>query len=109
LKALKVRALIRKEFERALAKFDVLVTPTMPTLPFKIGEIIEDPLTMYMMDICTVPVNLAGVPSISIPCGFADGLPVGMQIIGGFFKEDEILRVAYAFQKQARLNRKPQI
>ncbi|MEM2046335.1 MAG: Asp-tRNA(Asn)/Glu-tRNA(Gln) amidotransferase subunit GatA [Candidatus Jordarchaeales archaeon] len=110
LKALKVRTLIKREFEKALAKFDVLVAPTMPILPFKIGEIIEDPLTMYMMDIDTVPVNLAGVPSISVPCGFVDGLPVGLQVIGGFFGEEKILKVAYAFQEHTKFNlKKPEI
>ncbi|MEM4678725.1 MAG: Asp-tRNA(Asn)/Glu-tRNA(Gln) amidotransferase subunit GatA [Candidatus Jordarchaeales archaeon] len=110
LKALKVRTLIKREFEKALSKFDVLVTPTMPILPFKIGEMIEDPLVMYMIDIDTAPVNLAGVPSISVPCGFVDGLPVGLQIIGGFFEEEKILRVAYAFQEQTGFHlKKPEI
>ncbi|MBS7287624.1 MAG: Asp-tRNA(Asn)/Glu-tRNA(Gln) amidotransferase subunit GatA [Candidatus Freyarchaeota archaeon] len=110
LKALKVRTLIKREFEKALAKFDVLVAPTMPILPFKIGEMVEDPLTMYMMDVDTVPVNLAGVPSISVPCGFADRLPVGLQIIGRFFEEWKVLKVAYAFQENTNFNlKKPEI
>lgn len=110
LKALKVRTLIKREFEKALSKFDVLVTPTMPILPFKIGEMIEDPLVMYMIDIDTAPVNLAGVPSISVPCGFVNGLPVGLQIIGGFFEEEKILRVAYTFQEHTGFHlKKPEI
>ncbi len=110
LKALKVRTLIKREFEKALSKFDVLVAPTMPILPFKIGEVIDDPLAMYMMDIDTVPVNLAGVPSISVPCGFVDGLPVGLQVIGGFFDEEMVLKVAYAFQEHTKFNlKKPEI
>ncbi len=110
LKALKVRTLIKREFEKVLDKFDVLVAPTMPILPFKIGEMIDDPLTMYMIDVETVPVNLAGIPSISVPCGFANGLPVGFQIIGGFFGEKKILKVAYAYQEHTGFNtKKPDI
>jgi len=99
LKAQKVRTLIRQEFDQAFAKFDALVTPTSPTVPFKIGEKIDDPLQMYLSDVCTLPINIAGVPAISIPAGFANGLPIGMQIIGKPFSEETILKIAYAYQQ----------
>lgn len=100
LKALKVRTLIKEDFERALSVggADLLVTPTMPFPAFKIGERIEDPLSLYMADVFTVPINLAGVPAISVPCGFADGLPIGLQIIGRHFDEVSVLRAAKAYE-----------
>jgi aspartyl-tRNA(Asn)/glutamyl-tRNA(Gln) amidotransferase subunit A len=110
LKAIKIRTLIRQDFEAAFQKFDVVVGPTMPILPFRIGEKIRDPLALYMCDIDTVPVNLAGLPAISIPCGFAEGLPIGMQIIAPPFREDVMLRVAYTFEKNTSYNdRKPKL
>ncbi len=98
LKAQRVRTLIRREFDEAFKRFDVLVTPTSPTVPFKLGEKTADPLQMYLSDVCTLPINIAGVPAISIPAGFADGLPIGMQIIGRSFGEETIFQVAAAFQ-----------
>lgn len=98
-KALKVRRLIRQDFDRAFAQYDVLISPTAPTVAFKIGENIGDPLAMYMNDILTIPVNLAGIPAISIPCGFVDGLPVGLQIMGRPFAEGLLIRAAYAFEQ----------
>ncbi|MHA1376997.1 MAG: Asp-tRNA(Asn)/Glu-tRNA(Gln) amidotransferase subunit GatA [Candidatus Helarchaeota archaeon] len=112
LKALKIRTLIKKDFEEVFKKFDVLLTPTMPFPAFKIGEKITDPLTMYMADICTVPINIAGVPAISIPCGFTknDTLPIGLQIIGNFFAEPTILKVAYTYEKNTDFhNKKPKL
>ncbi|MCX7599326.1 MAG: Asp-tRNA(Asn)/Glu-tRNA(Gln) amidotransferase subunit GatA [Armatimonadetes bacterium] len=99
LKALKVRTLIKADFDRAFEKYDVLLSPTSPTVAFKIGERAGDPLQMKLADICTIPVNLAGIPAISVPCGEVDGLPVGLQIMGRPFEEDIILRVAYAFEQ----------
>ncbi len=99
LKAQKVRTLIRREFDQLFEKFDALVTPTSPTVPFKIGEKTDDPLQMYLSDVCTIPVNIAGLPAISIPAGFADGLPIGMQIIGKPFSEETILKIAYAYEQ----------
>jgi aspartyl-tRNA(Asn)/glutamyl-tRNA(Gln) amidotransferase subunit A len=99
LKAQKVRTLIRQEFDRAFEKFDALVTPTSPTVPFKIGEKVDDPLQMYLSDVCTLPVNIAGLPAVSIPAGFADGLPIGMQIIGKPFSEETLLKIAYAYEQ----------
>jgi len=99
LKAQKVRTLIRQEFDAAFEKYDALITPTSPTVPFKIGEKMDDPLAMYLSDICTLPVNIAGVPGISVPAGFSDGLPVGMQIIGKPFGEETMLHIAYAYEQ----------
>ncbi|HEY55202.1 MAG TPA: Asp-tRNA(Asn)/Glu-tRNA(Gln) amidotransferase subunit GatA [Dehalococcoidia bacterium] len=99
LKAQKVRTLIRREFDQAFTKYDALITPTSPTVPFKIGEKLDDPLQMYLSDVCTLPINIAGVPAISIPAGFDDGLPIGMQVIGKPFGEEAILKVAYAYEQ----------
>jgi len=98
LKALKVRTLVKDGFQRAFNDCDLLISPTMPSLPFKIGEL-ADPLTMYKMDINTVPINLAGLPALSMPIGFVKGLPVGMQVIGDYFAENEILSFALEFEK----------
>ncbi|MFB0559067.1 MAG: Asp-tRNA(Asn)/Glu-tRNA(Gln) amidotransferase subunit GatA [Dehalococcoidales bacterium] len=110
LKAQKVRTLIRQEFDQAFTKFDALVTPTSPTVPFKIGEKVDDPLQMYLSDVCTLPINIAGLPAISIPAGFANGLPIGMQIIGKPFSEETILKIAHTYQQSTDWHkRKPQI
>jgi aspartyl-tRNA(Asn)/glutamyl-tRNA(Gln) amidotransferase subunit A len=99
LKAQKVRTLIKRDFEQAFEKYDVLVTPTSPTVAFKIGEKTDDPVQMYLSDVCTLPINIAGVPAISIPAGFVAGLPVGMQIISKHFAEETLLRVAFAYEQ----------
>jgi len=106
LKALKVRTLIKQDFEKAFKKCDVLISPTCPTVAFKIGEKTADPLSMYLSDIATIPVNLAGLPGISIPCGFSlpagrhgKDLPIGLQIIGKAFDEKTILSAAYTFEQ----------
>ncbi|MGM7683244.1 Asp-tRNA(Asn)/Glu-tRNA(Gln) amidotransferase subunit GatA [Cytobacillus sp. Hm23] len=98
-KAQQVRTLIKKDFEDVFEKYDVIIGPTTPTPAFKIGENIEDPLTMYANDILTIPVNLAGVPGISVPCGLSNGLPLGLQIIGKHFDEATVYRVAHAFEQ----------
>ena len=98
-KAQQVRTLIRQEFEQALEKYDALITPTSPTVPFKIGEKVDDPLQMYLSDVCTLPINIGGVPGMSIPAGFAEGLPVGMQIIGKPLSEEVLLRIAFAYEQ----------
>jgi aspartyl-tRNA(Asn)/glutamyl-tRNA(Gln) amidotransferase subunit A len=99
LKALKVRTLIKRDFDQVFEKYDVLISPTSPTTAFKKGEKVNDPLQMYLSDITTISVNLAGNPGISVPAGFSDGLPVGMQIIGKPFGEGAILQVAHAFER----------
>ncbi|MGB9607172.1 MAG: Asp-tRNA(Asn)/Glu-tRNA(Gln) amidotransferase subunit GatA [bacterium] len=99
LKALKVRTLIKKDFDEAFTRFDILVSPTSPIPPFKLGEKIADPLKMYMADICTIPVNLAALPAISIPAGLdSQGLPIGIQFIGKPFEESNLLRCALAYE-----------
>jgi len=99
LKAQKVRTLIKQEFARVFERYDVLVTPTSPVVPFKLGARLEDPVQMYLSDICTMPVNIGGIPAISVPAGFVDSLPVGMQIIGRPFSEEILLRVAFAYEQ----------
>ena len=99
LKALKVRTLIKQDFENAFKSCDVLISPTAPSTAFKMGEKANDPLSMYLSDIATIPVNLAGLPGISIPCGFSNDLPIGLQIIGKAFDEETILRAAYTYEQ----------
>jgi aspartyl-tRNA(Asn)/glutamyl-tRNA(Gln) amidotransferase subunit A len=100
LKAQKVRTLIRRDFERAFAMVDVLVSPTSPTTAFKIGEKVNDPLSMYIADLMTIPINLAGLPAISVPCGFdTQGLPIGVQLIGNVLQESTLLDIAYAYEQ----------
>lgn len=105
LKALKVRTLIRDDFNRLFERFDVLVSPTSPTPAFRLGEKADDPLSMYLSDIYTIPVNLAGIPALSLPCGFVDGLPVGLHLMGPAFGEGILLKVAYAFEQNTSYHR----
>ena len=111
LKAQKVRTLIKKDFDEVFNKCDAIITPTAPTTAFKIGEKTQDPLQMYLSDIYTISVNLAGVPALSLPCGFdSHGLPIGMQIIGKRFDESTILNIAYAYEQQSDWHkRKPRL
>ena len=111
LKAQKVRTLIKQDFERALSQVEVLVCPTAPTTAFKAGEKTADPLSMYLSDLMTIPVNLAGLPALSIPCGFDEqGLPIGMQLIGKVLGEARLLEVAYAYEQATTWHRrKPQL
>nr|WP_144938943.1 Asp-tRNA(Asn)/Glu-tRNA(Gln) amidotransferase subunit GatA [Paenibacillus sp. 32O-W] len=109
-KAQKVRTLIKQDFDNVFAKYDVIVGPTVPTPAFKIGSQVDDPLTMYLNDILTVPVNLAGIPAISVPCGLVDGMPVGLQIIGKALDESTVLRVAHAFEQNTEFHKlRPQL
>jgi aspartyl-tRNA(Asn)/glutamyl-tRNA(Gln) amidotransferase subunit A len=92
--------LIKRDFDEAFKKFDAIITPTSPTAAFKIGEKISDPLTMYLSDIFTISANLAGIPGISIPCGFTkNNLPIGLQILGKPFDEEMVLRIAYNYEQ----------
>ena len=111
-KAQQVRTLVMNEFEKAFEKYDVIITPTSPTTAFKIGEKSNNPLEMYLADICTVSINIAGLPGISIPVGVdKDNMPIGMQIIGNRFQEETILNVAYAMEQKLKFrdNYKPNI
>jgi aspartyl-tRNA(Asn)/glutamyl-tRNA(Gln) amidotransferase subunit A len=100
LKAQKVRTLIKQDFEKAFESVDVLVCPTAPSTAFKAGEKTADPLSMYLSDLMTIPVNLAGLPGLSLPCGFdAQGLPIGLQIIGNVLREDQVIQAAYAYEQ----------
>lgn len=111
LKAQKVRTLVKKDFEKAFEQCDVILGPVSPTPPFKIGEKMDDPLAMYLVDVYTVLINLAGVPSLALPCGFSqNNLPIGMQIIGPQFSEDLILRVGYQYEQSTPWHKeKPKI
>lgn len=105
-KAQKVRTLIKNDFDKVFEKFDVILGPTNPTPAYKIGEKTNDPLTMYLEDILTIPVNLAGVPGISVPCGVSsEGLPIGLQIIGKYFDESTVYRVAHAYEQATDFTR----
>jgi aspartyl-tRNA(Asn)/glutamyl-tRNA(Gln) amidotransferase subunit A len=110
-KASQVRTLMRKDFDEAFQNVDVILSPTAPTPAFRIGEKTEDPLQMYLSDIHTIPVNLAGIPAISIPCGFSrEGLPIGLQLMGKHFDEGMLLRAAYAFEQNTDFHlRKPSL
>ena len=100
-KAQKVRTLVMNEFKKAFEKYDILLTPTSPTVAFDIGSKSNNPLEMYLADICTVSVNIAGLPGISIPCGQdKEGMPIGMQLIGKRFDESTILNAAYTFEQK---------
>lgn len=106
-KAQKVRTLIKRDFERAFESVDVIMTPVSPTPAFKIGEKMDDPLTMYLSDIFTIPANLAGVPGLSVPCGLSgDGLPIGVQFLSNVFRDGDLLRVAGAFLNETKWNEK---
>ncbi|MDH6675565.1 aspartyl-tRNA(Asn)/glutamyl-tRNA(Gln) amidotransferase subunit A [Paenibacillus sp. LBL] len=110
LKAQKARTLIKQDFDKVFEQYDVIIGPTAPTTAFKLGTQVDDPLTMYLNDILTIPVSLAGVPAVSVPCGFADGLPVGMQIIGKAFDESTVLRVAHAYEQNTEHHkRRPEL
>ncbi len=106
-KAQQVRTLVKQEFEKCFNKYDVILTPTSPTVAFEIGSKSKNPLEMYMADICTVSINIAGVPAISIPCGVdSNGMPIGLQLIGNNFAEEVILNAAYTFEQQFKFREK---
>ncbi len=111
LKALKVRTKIKEDFDNVFKRFDCIVTPTSPTPAFQIGEKTEDPLSMYLSDIFTIPVNLAGIPGISIPCGFTShGLPIGLQILAKPFNEENLFKIAYTYEQNTKWHeQKPKI
>jgi aspartyl-tRNA(Asn)/glutamyl-tRNA(Gln) amidotransferase subunit A len=99
LKAQQARTLLRRDFERAWEQVDVLACPTSPSVAFKLGQKVDDPLQMYLSDVFTVSLNLVGMCGISVPCGFSDGMPVGLQLMGPALGESAILRAAYAYEQ----------
>jgi aspartyl-tRNA(Asn)/glutamyl-tRNA(Gln) amidotransferase subunit A len=108
LKALKVRTLIKRDFENAFENVDVICMPVAPTPAFKLGEKVNDPLQMYLEDIFTISANLAGIPGVSVPAGFTSGrLPVGLQILAPIFEEGRLIRAAHAFERARALNDAP--
>ncbi len=110
LKAQKVRTIIRNEFSEAFKKFDVLMTPTSPTTAFKLGDKLDDPMAMYLNDIFTIPANIAGIPAISVPAGFQDGLPIGIQFMAGSLQEGKMFKAAYAYEQATEWHKiRPQI
>ena len=100
LQAQKIRRLIRDDFQQAFNDVDIILGPTTPTTAFKLNENMDDPVSMYLSDIYTVSANLAGLPGISIPSGFSNGLPVGMQLMGNYFQESKLLNIAHQYQLQ---------
>jgi aspartyl-tRNA(Asn)/glutamyl-tRNA(Gln) amidotransferase subunit A len=103
-KAQKVRQLLRREFAEAFGQVDALICPTSPSTAFKLGEKADDPVSMYLSDIATIPVNLVGIPAISVPCGFDNQqLPIGLQILGPHLSEEKLFRIAYAFEQACGL------
>ncbi|MBC1399428.1 Asp-tRNA(Asn)/Glu-tRNA(Gln) amidotransferase subunit GatA [Listeria fleischmannii] len=109
-KAQQARTLIKQDFEKVFENYDVIIGPSTPTTAFDIDGMIHDPITMYQNDLLTIPINLAGLPAISVPCGLSEGLPVGLQIIGNHFKEGQIYQVAHAFEQATDFHkRKPSL
>jgi aspartyl-tRNA(Asn)/glutamyl-tRNA(Gln) amidotransferase subunit A len=109
-KAQKVRTLLKNDFQTAFAKCDAIITPTSPTVAFKIGEKSDDPLAMYLNDVYTVSANLAGIPGISVPCGLSsEGLPIGLQLLGNNWSESLLLNLSHVYEKSFPLNAKPKI
>ncbi len=106
-RAQRVRTLIVREFARAFAHVDLLASPTSPTVAFPIGDRTADPYSMYLADICTIPASLAGLPALSIPCGMAEGLPVGLQLAGPAFSENRLLDVAHALEQAIAFDTRP--
>jgi aspartyl-tRNA(Asn)/glutamyl-tRNA(Gln) amidotransferase subunit A len=98
-RAQQVRTLIRRDYERAFEQVDLLAAPTTPSVAFRLGEHEDDPLAMYLEDVCTLPINLAGLPGLVVPCGEAGGLPIGLQLVGKPFDEATLLRVGDAYQR----------
>lgn len=104
-KGQQARTLIKQDFAKVFADYDVIIGPSAPTVAFDIGGLIHDPITMYLNDLLTIPINLAGLPAISVPCGLSEGMPVGLQVIGNYFDEKTIYRVAHAFEQATEFHK----
>ena len=106
-KASQVRARVKEDFDNAFQQCDVILTPTSPTPAFKLGEKTDDPLQMYLSDIYTISANLAGIPGVSVPCGFsAQGLPIGVQFLAGHFKEGKLIQIAHVYEQRAAIEKR---
>ncbi|MEA2512154.1 MAG: aspartyl-tRNA(Asn)/glutamyl-tRNA(Gln) amidotransferase subunit, partial [Thermomicrobiales bacterium] len=105
-KAQKVRTLLKQDFDKAFEQVDAIVAPTSPTVAFPIGARTDDPYQMYLADVFTIPANMAGIPGIAVPCGFSDGLPVSLQVLGKAFDEEKVLRIAHAFEQATEWSRR---
>jgi aspartyl-tRNA(Asn)/glutamyl-tRNA(Gln) amidotransferase subunit A len=109
-KAQKVRALVKRDYQQTFAKCDAILTPTSPSVAFKMGEKSDDPIAMYLNDIYTVSANLAGVPALSVPCGLSsEGLPIGVQLVGDFWSEGLLLNLAYKYERAFPLGARPSV
>ncbi|HKC72605.1 MAG TPA: Asp-tRNA(Asn)/Glu-tRNA(Gln) amidotransferase subunit GatA, partial [Chloroflexota bacterium] len=104
-KAQKIRTLVKRDFDAVFARYDAVLAPTSPSVAFELGQKTTDPVQMYLSDVCTLPVNIAGLPGISVPCGLLDGLPVGLQIITPAFGEELLVRIAYAYEQSGHYER----
>ena len=104
-KAQKIRTLVKRDFDAVFARYDAVLAPTSPSVAFELGQKTTDPVQMYLSDVCTLPVNIAGLPGISVPCGLLDGLPVGLQIITPAFGEELLVRLAYAYEHSGHFER----
>jgi len=104
-KAQKIRTMVKADFDRVFADYDAILAPTSPTTAWPLGAKMDDPVQMYLSDACTLPVNIAGLPGISVPCGLLDGLPTGLQIITPAFTEDLLLRIAYTYEQSGHYAR----
>src|SRR5262249_9534048 len=98
-RAQQVRALMRREFDRVFQEFDAILSPTSPIVAFKIGELTEDPMALKLLDYCTIPANMGGNPGISLNCGFAEGLPVGLQLVAAPMQDEKLLQIAYSVEQ----------
>jgi aspartyl-tRNA(Asn)/glutamyl-tRNA(Gln) amidotransferase subunit A len=107
--AQRTRTLIVRDFEQAFSRFDFLISPTSPTVAFAVGERTDDPLAMYLSDLCTIPANLAGLPALSLPAGLSQGLPVGLHLMGPHFSEQGLLDVAHALEQRLALSARPSV
>jgi len=106
-KAQKVRTLIKQKFEKLFEKYDLLITPTSPTVAFKIGEKSNNPLEMYLADLYTVSINIVGIPAMSVPCGVdSKGMPIGLQLLGKHFAEETIIQAAYTYEQETKFRKK---
>jgi len=110
LRAQQVRALMKQEFDKVYAEYDFILSPTSPVTAFKLGELVDDPLALKLLDFCTIPANMGGMPGISLNCGLAEGLPVGLQLLGAPLQDEKLLQIAYGVEQSLpNATQRPQI